>query len=135
MYIRQYTIPSALRAHLDLEVTCPSHVEVQGNNANKRLGLIHRSYTYLASESLKKLFVALVCPHLEYAVVLCYPHLKQDEQKLIGSVLRRATKSVNTYQEKTLLGEIGKTQKILLCTSNSHYIEQPTRDNCISTFK
>eukprot|EP00794_Sanderia_malayensis_P018373 gene18373-20223_t len=59
---------------------------------------MHRSYTHLEKESLKKLFCALVHPHLEYSVVVWSPKLEKDK-KLIEGVLRRATKLIGELRD------------------------------------
>ena len=56
-------------------------------------GLIRRSYTFLDPLSFKRLFVALVRPHLEYCNSVCYPRFIGD-LKQIESVLRRGSKLV-----------------------------------------
>ena len=63
------------------------------NKANKILGLIRRSYNYLDADCLKRLFIALVRPVLEYCNVVWSPILKKD-RILIKGVQRRATKMV-----------------------------------------
>ena len=61
------------------------------NKANRILGLIRRSFSYLDNKIFKQLFQALVRPHLEYASSVWSPHLKKDI-KLIENVQKRATK-------------------------------------------
>ena len=63
------------------------------NKANRILGLIRRSYQYLDCDSFKKLFTALVRPHLEYSIVAWSPRLAKDKN-LIEGVLRRGTKMI-----------------------------------------
>ena len=63
-----------------------SHVINQVNKANRVMGLISRFYTYLAKNSFRYLFNALIRPHLEYCVSIWYPHLKKDKE-LIENVL------------------------------------------------
>ena len=62
------------------------------------MGLIRRSYEYLDGDSFKKLFTALVRPHLEYCNVAWSPRLKKD-RNLIESVLRRGTKMIPGLRE------------------------------------
>ncbi|XP_077989646.1 uncharacterized protein LOC144443981 [Glandiceps talaboti] len=80
-----------LGVHVDPELKFSSHVENEVNKANQILGLIRRSFIYLEEESLKKLFIALVRPHLEYANTVWSPRFIKDIN-LIESVQRRATK-------------------------------------------
>ena len=63
------------------------------NKANRIFGLIRRSYQYLDRESMKMLFTALVCPHLEFGNVVGAPHFQKD-WLLIEGVQRCATKLV-----------------------------------------
>ena len=56
-----------LGVYVDTELTFEKHIETVENQANIMLGLIRRSYTYLYSQSLLKLYTSLVRPTLEYA--------------------------------------------------------------------
>jgi len=85
------TLEKDLGIHIDPELKFSKHTELQVNKANRILAMIRRSYTHLDKESLKKLFCALVRPHLEYSVVAWSPCLEKDK-KLIESVLHRATR-------------------------------------------
>ena len=76
---------------VDNQLKFSKHISTQVNKANRILGLIRRSYTFLDAFSFKKLFISLVRPHLEYCNSICRPRYKGDEQ-LIESVLRRASK-------------------------------------------
>ena len=50
--------------------------------ANKMLGLIRRSFTYLDGPTMKNLYTSLVRPILEYGSVVWAPALKSDEQMI-----------------------------------------------------
>ena len=67
------------------------HIEGQVNKANKRLGLIRRSFEFLEAEAMKQLFVAVVRPNLEFLNVVWSPKLEKDKN-LVGIVQRRATR-------------------------------------------
>ena len=82
-----------LGVHVNPSLTFSAHCEQQVNKANRLLGLIRRSYTYIDGDSLVKLFTALVRPHLEYANAVWYPVYKKDST-LLENVQRRATKLV-----------------------------------------
>ncbi len=82
-----------LGVNVDKDLKFSQHAEIQVNKANKILGLIRRSYDFLDGDSLKRLFVALVRPILEYGNVAWSPRFKKD-RKLIERVQRRATKQV-----------------------------------------
>ena len=55
-----------LGVYIDKELKFTQHTITQVNKANRLLGIIRRSYTYLDASSFKNLFVTLVRPHLEY---------------------------------------------------------------------
>ena len=50
--------------YVNRELTFEKHIETVVNQANRMLGLIRRSYTYLDSQSLLKLYTSLVRPTL-----------------------------------------------------------------------
>ena len=78
---------------VDCGLSFTTHVEKQVNKANKIVGLICRSFTFLDKESMKTLFVSLVRPLLEFANVAWSP-MYQKECNLIERVQQRATKLV-----------------------------------------
>ena len=82
-----------LGVYVDTELTFEKHIETVVNQAKRMLGLIRRSYTYLDSQSLLKLYTSLVRPTLEYANAAWTPILRRD-QILLENVQRRATKLV-----------------------------------------
>ena len=63
------------------------------NIANRNLGCIFRSFTYMVKEMFLHLFKSLVRPHLEYGSVIFYPTLTKD-QIMLENVQRRATRLV-----------------------------------------
>ena len=74
------------------------------NKANRMLGLIKRSFSFMDKEMFLPLYKALIRPHLEYATVVWSPFLKKDIF-LIENVQRRATKIVRyirnlSYEER-----------------------------------
>ena len=66
------------------------------------LGLIRRSYTYLDSQSLLKLYTSLVRPTLEYANAAWIPILRCEscDQILLENVRRRATKLIPDLRDR-----------------------------------
>jgi hypothetical protein len=89
---------------IDRDLKFAEHIENQVNKANRLVGLIRRSFTYLNADTLKQLFIALVRPHLEFANVVWSPMFQKDKD-LIESVLRRATKVIQhlkdlSYEER-----------------------------------
>ena len=87
-----------LGINIDPTLKFSKHIEGQVNKANRIMGLIRRSYEHLDGESFKRLFTALVRPHLEYCNVAWAPRLTKDKV-LIESVLRRGTKLIPGYKE------------------------------------
>ena len=63
------------------------------DKANKMLGLIRRSFTYLDGPTMKKQYTSLARPILEYGNVVWAPTLKRDQQ-MIENIQRRTTKLV-----------------------------------------
>ena len=63
------------------------------------LGLVRRSYTYLDSQSLLKLYTSLVRPTIEYANAAWTPILRRD-QILLENVQRRATKLIPELRDR-----------------------------------
>ena len=66
-------------------------VSKASNTANGILAQIRNSFSYLDTELVRLLYLALVRPHLEFAVSVWNPYLQQDIKKL-ESIQRRATK-------------------------------------------
>ena len=87
------TVEKDLGVQVDDKLTFSKHIECQVNKANRLVGLIRRSFSYMDKETMRQLFTALVRPHLEFANVIWAPRLKKDI-KLIEKVQRRATKYI-----------------------------------------
>ena len=80
------------------------HIETAIGKANKMLGLIKRTFSYLNKDTFIKLYKSLVRPHLEYGNIIWNPLLKKQSVS-IEKVQRRATKLLRqcrqmTYQER-----------------------------------
>jgi len=81
-----------------------SHVTHAVNTANRILGLIRRTFTYINGEIMKQLYTSLVRPHLEYGNVVWHPFYKKDIA-LLEAVQHRATRMIPgmkdlTYEER-----------------------------------
>lgn len=70
-----------------------SHICNCVNKANRILGVIKRTFSFLDAESFIPLYKTLVRPHLEYATTIWSPYL-QKHIFAIENVQRRATKLV-----------------------------------------
>ena len=80
------------------------HIEQAIGKANKMLGLIKRTFSYLNKDIFLKLYKSLVRPHLEYGNIVWNRLLKKHSIS-IENVQRRATKILKqckhlTYQER-----------------------------------
>ena len=52
---------------IDNKLSFDMHIAEKVNKANSVVGAIRRSFEYLGKDTFKKLYTALVRPHLEYA--------------------------------------------------------------------
>ena len=93
------TSENDLGVYVDTELTFEKHIETVVNQANRMLGLIRRSYTYLDSQSLLKLYTSLVRPTLEYANAAWTPILRRN-QILLENVQRRTTKLIPELRDR-----------------------------------
>jgi hypothetical protein len=82
-----------LGVQIDPELKFSRHTEIQVNKANRILGMIRRTFEFINAETMKKLYTALVRPHLELCNSVCNPMLQKDINLLEG-VQRRATRMV-----------------------------------------
>jgi len=69
------------------------HAARAASKANQILGLIRRSFVHLDSPLMKKLYISMVRPHLEYGNVIWHPQFKKDRE-ILENVQHRATKLV-----------------------------------------
>ena len=101
--LRKQLLEKDLGVHVDPSLTFSAHCKQQVNKANRLLGLIRRSCTYIDGDSLVKLFTALVRPHLEYANAVWYPAYTKDstgDSTLLENVQSRATKLVPRLRDE-----------------------------------
>lgn len=90
----------------DKALTFDPHIQNSINKANKMVGLIKRTFTFLDRDTFNKLYKALVRPHLEYGNIIWYPYLKR-QSVAVEKVQRRATKLLKecrnmTYSERLI---------------------------------
>ena len=78
---------------VDNKLQLQEHTANQVKTANRILGLIRRSFTYLDRQSLCTLYKSLIRTHLEYANAVTSPQTERDSI-LLENVQRRATKLV-----------------------------------------
>ena len=90
---------------MDKALKFSEHISTKINKANRNLGIVFRTFTYMDKEMFLNLYKSIVRPHLEYAATVCTPLFKKD-MIAIENVQRRATKLVRTissyltYQER-----------------------------------
>ena len=87
-----------LGVFIDNKLKFDSHISTKINKANNTLGAIRRSFTYLDSTILLRLYTSLIRPHLEYANPVWNPRYKRDI-KNIENVQKRATKMIPELRE------------------------------------
>ena len=73
------------------------HIQSRINKANKKIGIIKRTFTFLDKEIFNNLYKVLVRPPLEYGNVMWSPYLKKLSVT-IERVQRRATRLISTLK-------------------------------------
>ena len=95
-----------VKAEKDLGVTIDDklkfrdHITQKVNIANRNLGIIFRTFSYMDKEMFLNLYKSLVRPHLEYATQIWFPIYKKDKV-ILENVQRRATRLVKCVQNKS----------------------------------
>jgi len=69
------------------------HIVSAVKKANRVLGVVKRTFTYIDRDMFLQLYKTLIRPHIEYGSVIWSPYLKKDIY-LIENLQRRATKIV-----------------------------------------
>ncbi len=92
------------------------HIDYIVNKANRILGMIKNSFSYLDTNSMKLLFTSLVRPHLEYAAPIWNPSsIGIGKIKQIENIQRRATKIPElkglTYTERLFVLNLPSLEK------------------------
>ena len=101
--LEQTTAEKDLGVWVDKQLDFSRHVEEQAGKANRILGMIRSSFTYLDTPTLRKLYTSLVRPHLEYANSVWNPLYLKDAHA-IENVQRRATRLVPELQKERIYG-------------------------------
>ena len=79
------------------DLKCEINTLYQAQKANKMLGIIRRTFSYLNKDSFLMLYKTYVRPHLEYGQQALHPYLAKDTECL-EKVQRRATKLVQCLE-------------------------------------
>ena len=82
-----------LGVRIDQNLTFRDHINSKENIANRNLGIIFRTFTFIDEERFLNLYKSIVRPHVEYAIPIWSPLYKKDKI-IIENVQRRATKLV-----------------------------------------
>jgi hypothetical protein len=82
---------------IDSKLNFQQHINIQVKKANKKLGIINRTFNYMDKEMFSVLYKILVRPHLEYGSVV-WSVINKKEAILIENVQRRATRLVKEIQ-------------------------------------
>ena len=95
-----------LGAIFDQKLKVTEHINSKVNKANRNVGLIFRTFTFMDKDMFLNLYKPVVRPHLEYASTIWYPMYKKDII-LIENVQCRATKLVKCikhlpYEERLI---------------------------------
>ena len=94
---------------IDRNLSFRDHINSKVNLANRNLGIIFRTFTFLDEETFLHLYKSLVRPHVEYSTPNWSPYYKKD-RITIENVQRRATKLVNSlksYSYPEILKKLG----------------------------
>ena len=78
---------------IDQDLKFHEHTSFATNKANRVLGLIKKSFSYLNSDMLVHLYKSMVRPILEYGNIIWGPHYLMDQKK-VEKIQRRATKLI-----------------------------------------
>ena len=84
----------------DKKLSFSDHIQTKIKIANRNLGIIFKTFTYMDKEMFRTLYKSLVRPHLEYGSVIWSPRLKKD-QIALENVQRRATKLLPALKNVT----------------------------------
>ena len=86
-----------LGVFIDEKLNFRDHITKKVNIANRNLGIIFRSFTYMDKEMFLNLYKSMVRPHIEYATQVWSPQYKKDKITL-ENVQRRATRLVKSIK-------------------------------------
>ena len=93
--IEKITSEKDLCVIVDQALNFSEHISTKVSKANRNLGIIFRTFTYMDKQMFLNLCTSIVRPHLEYTVTVCSPLYKKD-MIVIENVQRRATQLVSS---------------------------------------
>jgi ribonucleases P/MRP protein subunit RPP40 len=97
-----------LGVYVSKDLNWQYHINYMVNKANRVLGSIKHTFSYLDANSIKLLFTSLVRPHLEYAAPIWNPNSSGiGKSQQIENIQRRATRTQDlkrfSYQDRLYL--------------------------------
>ena len=95
--VEKVTSEKDLGVAFDQKLKFTEHINNKVNKANRNVGLIFRTFTFMNKEMFLNLYKSIVRPHLEYASSVWSPMFKKDKI-LIENVQRRATLLVKSIK-------------------------------------
>ena len=98
MKIQKVTPEKDLGVTFDQNLKFTDHINNKVNKANKNVGLIFRTFTFMDKDMFLSFYKSVVRPHLEYASSVWSPIFKKDKI-LIENVQRRATRLVKCLKQ------------------------------------
>ena len=129
---------------IDSKLTFRDHITSKVNLANRNLGIIFRTFTFLDTEIFLNLYKSLVRPHLEYATVVWSPLYKKDRiacknlsyperlRKLGLPTLEYRRQRADMVQVYKILNDIDKVDKSKLFSMATY---NRTRGHPLKLFK
>ena len=93
MKVQKVTTEKDLGVTFDQNLKFTDHINNKVNKANRNVGLIFRTFTFMDKDMFLSIYKSVVRPHLEYASSVWSPMFKKDKI-LIENVQRRATRLV-----------------------------------------
>ena len=95
--VEKVTSEKDLGVTFDQKLKFTDHINNKVNKANRNVGLIFRTFTFMNKEMFLNLYKSIVRPHLEYASTVWSSMFKKDKI-LIENVQRRATRLVKSIK-------------------------------------
>ena len=101
-HLNNYLLPVVtsekdLGVQISHDLKSADNVAHQVKKANKMLGMIRRTFSYIDEHSFILLYKTYIRPHIEYCQQACYPYLSKDTD-MLEKVQRRATKLVQSIE-------------------------------------
>ncbi|XP_069108320.1 uncharacterized protein [Argopecten irradians] len=105
--ISRVTMEKDLGVTIDNQLKFTAQCNAAALKANRMLGIVFRTFTYMSPTMFITLYKTLIRPHLEYATTIWSPMLTRDKITL-ENVQRRATKRIPSIQNLSYSERIKK---------------------------